>query len=219
MRQVCVVGLGQFGGALARSLAKMGCEVLAIDQDEARVDDVRDHVHRALIGDARDFEVLRTVVSPTVQEAIISLGAKNIEPSILCTLNMKRLGVPNIRSTARNNDHAAILHAIGATEVIYPERDAAERAARRIANPGLIDMFPLADDYRIMEIVAPRKLAGKSLASLELRRTFDLLVIAIREADSEHFQFLPAADAVIRAGQVLMILGRELDLARFAALD
>jgi trk system potassium uptake protein TrkA len=204
---------------LARTLVKMGCEVLAIDINEERVDMIRDDVHRAIIGDVRSFNTLNNVISDTIDAAVVALGETSIEPSILCTLNLRKIGVKSIASTARNDDHAQILRAVGATEVIFPERDTAERTARRIANPGLRDMFPLADDYRILEIDAPRSLHGKTLAELDLRRQYELLVLAVRDPGSERFQFLPAADARIRPGQVLMVLGRELDLARFAALS
>lgn len=218
MRQVCVLGLGQFGMHLARTLVKMGCEVLAIDINEERVDMIRDDVHRALIGDVRSFQTLTNVISDTIDAAVVALGETSIEPSILCTLNLRKIGVKSIASTARNDDHAQILRAVGATEVIFPERDTAERTARRIANPGLRDMFPLADDYRILELEAPHSLHGKTLSELDLRRQYELLVLAVKDPDWERYRFLPAVDAMIRPGQVLMVLGRELDLARFAAL-
>jgi trk system potassium uptake protein TrkA len=216
MKQVCVIGLGQFGSHLARALVKMGCEVLAIDIDESRIEDIRDDVHRALIGDVRNHQMLASVLTPSLDEAVICLGAADLEPSILCTLNLKRIGVKLIRSTAVNDDHAQILLAVGATEIIFPERDAALRTARRVANPDIRDMFPLAEDYRIMEIVAPGKTHGKTLAQLDLRALFGILVLAVRRAEDAHFRFLPPADQVIQPAEVLMVLGRELDLARFA---
>ncbi len=219
MRQVCVIGLGQFGTHLARALVKMGCEVLAIDQDEKRVEEVRDDVHRALIGDARSYQMLASVLTPSIEDAVICLGATDLEPSIICALNLKRIGVPSIRSTAVSDDHAQILTAIGATEIVFPERDSAVRTARRVANPDIRDMFPLAEDYRIMEVEAPGKSHGQTLAALDLRAKFDILILAVRNADDPHFRFLPPADKVIRPGEVLMVLGRELDLVRFANYD
>ncbi len=219
MKQVCVIGLGQFGSHLARTLVKLGCEVLAIDSDGQRIDAIRDDVHRALIGDARSFQMLSSVVSPSVDEAVICMGEKNLEPSILCALNLRRVGVKSIRSTATNDDHSQILLAVGATETIFPERDAAERAARRVANPDIRDMFSLAEDFRIMEIVAPGKTHGKTLTQLDLRALFDILILAVRSGDDPHFRFLPSADRTIHAGEVLMVLGRELDLARFSTFD
>lgn len=218
-RQVCVIGLGQFGTHLAHALENAGCEVLAIDANEKRVEQIRDHVHQALIGDVRDYEMLASVLSSAVPEAVICLGEANLEPSILCALNLKRIGVPSIRSTAANDDHAQILRAVGATEIIFPERDAAERMARRIADPDIRDIFPLTEDYRIMEIKAPGKTHGKSLMALDLRSSFDLLILAVRGPSEPSFRFLPPAGKVIQAGEILMVLGRELDLARFAALE
>lgn len=217
-KQVCVIGLGQFGVRLARALVKLGCEVLAIDIDEKRIDAIRDDVHRALIGDARNQELLETVISPTLDDVVICLGESNLEPSILCTLHLKRIGVKSIRSTAANDDHAQILHAVGATQTIFPERDAAERMARSVANPDIRDMFPLTGNYRIMEIEAPDVTHGKTLAQLDLRTEFDMLVLAVKRPGAEEFDFLPRGDTVIQPGEVLMVLGRELDLARFAAL-
>lgn len=218
MKQICVIGLSQFGTHVARQLVKMGCEVLAIDAREQRVDDVRDDVHRAIIGDARDFQMLSSVLTSSVSEVIVSLGERTIEPSILCTLNLKRIGVEDIRSTASNDDHAQILRAVGATDVIFPERESAERTARRVAHPNLLDMFPLSGDYRIMELVAPKNLVGKTLLTLDLRKDYDLLVLAVRPPDSEEYKFLPRADTVIEAEETLMVLGRELDLVRLAGL-
>jgi trk system potassium uptake protein TrkA len=218
MRQVCVIGLSQFGSHLARQLVSYGCEVLVIDRAEGRIHDIRDHVQRALIGDARSFEMLESAIPDTLDEAVVSLGEANIEPSILCTLHLKQIGVTHIASTARSDDHAQILRSIGASEIIFPERDTAERTARRIANPALRDMFPLAGDYRIMELDAPPAIHRKSLLESQLRQQFDLLVLAVRPPDAQEFQFLPRADAIIRAGDVLMVLGRELDLARFGSL-
>lgn len=217
MKQVCVVGLGQFGMQVARSLVRMGCEVLAVDINERRVDAVRDDVHRALIGDARDHRMLAGALGSGVDEAIIALGEDTIEPSILCALNLRRIGAGKISSTAFNDDHAEILSAVGVDEVIFPERETAERTARRVASPNFIDMFPLAEDYRIMEVEVPESLRGKTLAQSGVRTRYELLVLALRDKGAEHFSFLPKADAEMRAGQTMMVMGRELDLARFVS--
>lgn len=219
MKQVCVIGLGQFGSHLARNLVKLGCEVMAIDLDERRVDLIRDEIHRALIGDARDSQMLASVLAAGVDEVVICLGEENLEASILCTLHVKKAGVKSIRSTATNDDHAAILSSVGATEIIFLERDAAMRTARHVANPDIHDLFSLAEDYRIMEIEAPEKIHGKTLAQLDLRAKFDILILAVRPAGQQALKFLPASDRVIRPGEVMMVLGRELDLVRFANYD
>lgn len=218
-KQVCIIGLGQFGTHLAKSLVKLGCEVLAIDINEQRVENVRDDVHRAIIADARDHNTLSRMLTSSVSEAMVCLGETNLEASILCTLHLKKIGVPSIRSTAANDEHAQILTAVGATETIFPERDSAERAARSIADPDIRDMFPLSESHRIMEMAAPVKTHGKTIAELDVRAQYDLLILAVRHKDQGEFTFLPPADKVIQPYEVLMVLGRELDLVRFSDLD
>jgi len=218
MRQIVVIGLGQFGGHLAQRLGEFNCEVLAIDFNERRVAEIRDKVQRAIIADARNMDMLQSVVSPSVDEVVVSLG-ESMESSILCTLHLSRIGIQRIRSKAINEDHASILKAVGATETIFPERDTAERTARRIAHPHLLDYFPFAEDYRIMEIVTPTSLAGASLSKSGLRQKYSLLVLAIRNPESGAYQFMPGADALLKPNDVLIVFGREVDLARLSALD
>lgn len=215
-KQVCVIGLGQFGAHLARDLVRMGCEVLAIDVAERRVENLRDDVQRCLIGDARDQQMLENALPPGVDEVVICLGDGHLEASVLCALNLKHIGIKSIRARAANDDHAEILRAVGATETIFPLRDASQRTARGIATPSIHDMFPLSENHRIMEIEAPRRACGRTLAELNLRTAFDLLVLAVRKPGATEFKFLPGAHQVIQPGEVLMALGRELDLVRFA---
>ncbi len=218
MRQVAVIGLGQFGTHLARELTQMHCEVMAIDSDEARVAELRDDVHRAVIGDARDMEVLQSLITSSMDEAVVSLG-ESMEASILCTLHLSQIGVKRIRTKAVNEDHAMILKAVGAHEPIFPERETAERTARRIAHPTLLDYFPFAEDYRIMEIAMPRPLVGKSLGESQLRSSYNLLVLATKSAATGQFHFMPTADDKLSTDDILIVLGREVDLARFSVLE
>jgi len=218
MKQVAVIGLGQFGTHLARELSRMKCEVLAIDSSEERVSDLRDDVSRAVIGDARDMDVVRSLITSEVDEAVVSLG-ESMEASILCTLHLSHMGVKRIRTKAISDDHAAILKAVGAHELIFPERETAERTARRIAHPTLLDYFPFAEDYRIMEITIPRPLWGKSLGESGVRTEFNLLVLATKSAVTGQFHFMPGAADVLSESDILVVLGREVDLARFSVLE
>ncbi|HVP11639.1 MAG TPA: TrkA family potassium uptake protein [Phycisphaerae bacterium] len=217
MKQIVVIGLGQFGMHLARELTKQHCEVLALDSNEHRVADLQDDVHRALICDAKDLDTLQQVISASIDEAVVCMG-ESIEASVLCTLHLHQIGVRRIRAKATNEDHALILKAVGAHDIIFPERETAERTARRIAHPSLMDYFPFAEDYRIMEIVTPKSLVSRSLQESELRSTFRLIVLAIKTAAGE-YRFMPEAQDKLNPGDVLVVLGREFDLARFSAID
>lgn len=218
MKQVVVIGLGLFGRHLARELVKQGCEVLVLDRSEDRIAEISDEVHRALIGDARKTDVLRASVPDNVDEAVVCLSS-SLETSILCTAHLADLGIKSIRAKAVNEDHASILLRVGATETLYPERETAERAARRIAQPILRDFFPFAEEYRIMEIVTPRSLVGQTVVGAELRSKHELIALAIKSEHGEKYHFMPGADDVLNEGDLLILFGREMDLARFSAMD
>lgn len=207
-----MVGLGQFGSELARELAKH-CEVLALDSSEDRVNAIADDVQRALIIDAKDFASVRALVTPDFDEAIVSLG-ESIEASVLCTLHLKKIGIKRIRAKAVNEDHAAILRAVGAGDVIFPERETARRTAAQILHPNLLDFIPLAEEFEVMDIAPPSSFHGMTLLALNLRERFGVFVIAVRELIPERFIFLPGPDFVIKPSDTLVVIGKEVDLYR-----
>jgi len=209
---ICVVGLGQFGNALARALA-VECDVLAVDTSEERVNAIADDVQRAIVGDAREFSVLKQVVNSEFDEAVVSLG-ESLEASILCTLHLKRLGLKSIRAKAVSEEHATILHAIGANETIFPERETARRVAAQIINPNLLDFIPLAEDFEVMNVAPPDSFYGRTLQELNVREKFGVFVIAVKELIPERFEFLPGPDFVIKPSDILVLIGREADLLK-----
>ena len=147
-KRICVVGLGSFGRHLAQTLAR-DCDVLAIDQNQAIIDEAADHVQRAICLDARDFSSLASVVSSDFDEAITCMS-ESIETSILCVLHLKKIGVKAIHAKASNRDHAEILRAMSVENIIFPERESAERLARHIVNPNLLDFIPVSDEFMVM---------------------------------------------------------------------
>jgi trk system potassium uptake protein TrkA len=211
-KHICIIGLGEFGSELARELAKQ-CEVLALDRDANRVNAIVEEVQRALIVDVRDFNSLKSVVTADFDEAIVSIG-ESLEASILGTLHLKKIGVRVIHAKAQTEDHAAILRSVGATEVIFPERETARRVAAQIINPNLLDFVPLEEDYRVMDVAPPDAFCGSSLEELSLRKHFGVFVIAIRELIPARFVFLPEPAFVIKPSDILVMIGREADLIR-----
>lgn len=211
-KMISVIGLGQFGSELARELAKH-CEVLAIDSREEPVEEIVDHVQRALIIDARDYASLKSVVTADFSEAVVSFGS-NLEASILCTLHLKRIGIKTIRAKAMNEDHAAILESVGATEIIFPERETARRIAAHIINPNLLEFIPLAKDFRVMDVAPPDSFFGHSLQELNVRERFGVFAIAVKELVPENFVFLPGPDFIVKPSDILVVIGREDDLMR-----
>ena len=212
-RHICVVGLGHFGRALARALARE-CEVLAIDSDMSRVNRIAEEVQRALCLDARDYNALSSAVTSEFDEAIVSIGDE-IEPSILCALHLKRIGVPIVRAKANTDEHADILRALGVTEVIFPERETAERRALQILNPNMLDFLPLAEDYRVMQVTMPEVWSGCTLQTLGLRSHHGVFVLAIKRGPSRgRFLFLPGPDEKLQPEDTLVVIGREKDIVQ-----
>ena len=209
-KQVAIIGLGQFGNHLARSLARMNCEVLVIDADEKAINAVRDHVQRAVIADARNLEALQSVLTSDIDEAIVCLG-ESMEASILSTLHLQKIGVKCIRAKASSEDHAAILTAVGATQIIFPEQETAQRMAHRIVHPNLLDFLPLSDEYRVVEIDPPEALVGRSLVQLQLRNRYNVFVIAIKNAERK-IAFLPPSDTILAQKDTLVVIGKGKDI-------
>ncbi len=209
---ISVIGLGQFGSELARDLAKFA-EVLAIDNNEDRVNAIVNHVQRAMILDVRDFTGLSSLVTPEFDEAIVSLG-ESLEASVLCTLHLKRIGVKTIRAKAASEDHSSILRAVGATETIFPERETAKRIAAQILNPNLLDFVPLGEGFEVMDVGIPDIFLGKSLKEIKLRERFGVFVIAVKELVPPNFVFLPGPDFVVKPSDILVMIGREVDLIK-----
>lgn len=211
-KRVCVIGLGHFGWELALTLAR-DCEVLAIDRSHELVNEISDKVHRAVALDIRDENALASVVPDDVDEAVVSMG-ESLEASILCTLYLKRLNVPIVRVKVLNDDHGVVLRQLGADELIFPERETARRLATRIQNPNVLDFVPLGGDYQVIEMLPPGSFIGSSLIELGLRARYSVFVMAATSADGQTTEFLPGPDFRIKTGHVLVVIGREKDLAR-----
>jgi len=215
MSQYAVIGLGSFGSVLATELVKSGCEVLAIDKDEARVEAIQDVVQTAVIGDVTVRRTLEALHLDDLDGVIIGLG-DNMDASILAALYLKELGVKNVRAKAINSDHAKILQALGVTNIIQPEHDTALRLAKELSHPNVLDYFPLHPEYSVTDMNSPESFAGKSLRELNLGARYTVQVIAVRDKETDQVHMAPDGSYVIRKGDVLVLLGRDHDVARLA---
>jgi trk system potassium uptake protein TrkA len=213
-----VIGMGSFGASIARSLYESGEEVLAIDRDKARVEAVRANVSHAVIMDAADKENLDSLGLPEMDVVVVSMGP-DLESSILTVLYLRELAVPRIVAKALSEDHVKILQAVGAHEVVYPEKDMAVRTAHRLASPNVLEYLPLLSGMGIQESAPPESFIGHALRDLDLRQKFGVQVLAVKELVPEKTTFVPTADFVIKDSDVLILMGDEKDLARFNELS
>ncbi|MBP2070652.1 MAG: trk/ktr system potassium uptake protein [Thermoanaerobacterium sp.] len=202
-KQFVVIGLGRFGSSVAMTLYSLGCDVLAIDSSEERVQRISDSVTRAVQADATDEKVLRSLGVRNFDVAIIGTGT-DIQTSLMVTLMVKELGVKTVVAKALNELHAKVLLKIGADRVIFPEKEAGIKLAHSLTSSNILDFIELSPEYNIVEIMALRDWIGKSLNELKLRQRFGLNIIAIKRENN--IKITPSADDIIMEGDNLFII-------------
>jgi len=213
MKRVVVIGLGIFGSQLARQLYEKGIEVVAVDKNRDIIQKIKDHSTKAVLADAADKEVLESIGIAVEDTVVISFG-EDLSASTLLTLYLKEMKVREIIVKVPNEDYKRILLKVGASEAIIPEREMANKVARSIISPNILEYLPISEDYTICELAPPTAFIGKSLAELDLRKRFQLQVIAIRDVLTEKLQLVPRASAIIKDSDVLVIIGREEDIQK-----
>jgi trk system potassium uptake protein TrkA len=218
MPSFAVIGLGSFGYYVSRYLAEHGFEVLAIDRDEAMVEQIKPFVEKAVIADATNKEVLQRLGLQDMDAVIVSVGDQ-IDASILITLYLRELKAKQIIVKAITEDHGKILNMIGATEVIFPERDVASKVVESLANPNILDSLRLGPDYSIVQLAPPSSFLRKSLRELDIRNRYGVHVIAIKEMVPENLVVVPTADYVIKDSDILLVIGRLEDIEKLRKLD
>ena len=205
MKQFVVIGLGRFGSNLARTLYKLGNQVLALDMDKQKVEKIKDEVTEAIIADAKDVETLSEFIDKDIDTVILATGT-DIEMSVLSVLYLKQIGVKHIIAKAKNDDHGRILKSLGVEEVIYPERDIAERLAESLNMSSLIAHIPLAPEYSLVEIATPEKFFGKSLEELDIRNKYGITVIGIKDVLMDTIDISPMHDKKLPVDSAMILV-------------
>jgi trk system potassium uptake protein TrkA len=147
---------------------------------------------------------------------IISFG-EDLAASTLITLHLKEMKVKQIIVKAPNEDHKHVLEKVGATEVIIPEKEMADKIAKSLISPNVLDYIPLTEDYRIYEIAPPASFYGKTIGDLHLRTKYHIDVIAVKEVLSDHVKMVPRADFVVKDTDILVVIGKERDINKVSA--
>jgi len=217
MKKFAVIGLGKFGFHVAKALFEDGNEVIAIDLDRNRIQEIDPYCTEAIVMDATDKERLKALGLENMDSVVLSAGSK-LSNSILTCLHLQEIGVKKILAKALDDDHAKILKKIGATEIIRPEMAMAVRVARGLSTPNILDFIPLAEDYNLLQVDPPRAFIGKTLRDLDLKARYNVFVIAIKELVPENFVLVPPASFLIKDSDVLILLGKEQDISKIKEL-
>lgn len=206
-----VLGLGRFGMPLATKLAQSGADVIGVDMDEERVRAFREYSEYAFVAKKLTKEVLEDIGIQDCDVAVICIGSR-VETSILVTLNILNLGVPNVISKASSAEQGEVLRRLGAY-VVYPERDMALRTAKKILRENLVDYLSIGKDIEIIEIEISNKMVNKTILELDLRKKYKLNVIAIRHDEESDIEVRP--DCILHEGDTIAVIGKEENVTRF----
>jgi trk system potassium uptake protein len=210
-RQFVVIGMGRFGRGVAQTLQESGHEVLGIDRSEKLVAEaLADRViTHGLELDSTNPTALEEAGVFEMDTVIVAIG-NEIQASIITTLNLKEGGVATVMAKASNTTHGKLLSKVGADRVVYPEHEMGCELARTLVRPGILDRFELDLEHSIVELRVPKAFEGKTIAELDLNRSHQLNLLAI--GDGHRFEINPRSTHPLQAGQVMVVLGREVNL-------
>ncbi|MGE0480530.1 MAG: TrkA family potassium uptake protein [Phycisphaerae bacterium] len=196
MKTFAVIGLGRFGACLVEVLSARRQSVLVIDRSEEKLQRVRDVAAKAIKADAVNFELLQEVLPDALDCAVVDLGDV-IGQSLLVTNYLQKLGVREIVVEAVDAEHAELLRIVGATRVVFPEREAAERVAGMLVGGGVLDFFAVSEGFSMIEIPVPDKWVGRTTIDLNPRQNSEVEVVAVRRpavaAAEENWSLVDAA--------------------------
>lgn len=214
MKRFFVIGLGNFGSTIAQALHAEGHDVVAVDQKEEAVERIASHVTRAAVADGQSLPTLERLGAREAAAAVVSTG-DDITASILSTLVLRDLGVPEVYVKVVSAEHARVMEKLGATETIFPERDSAMRLATRISSTAILNYVRLGPSFSIQEMALPNAWLGKSLRQLKLPQRFRISVVAVHDVLTDRI-LPPPPDTPLKDSDTLLVAGDDEDLARAA---
>lgn len=221
MKNTLIIGLGNFGYYIAKTLHQNSRDVLGIDKNEELVNMYKDSVGYVISLDATQKDQLESLELENYETVIISIG-QDITASILISLHLRELGIQRIITRAISNDHAKVLEKIGVDEIIYPELDTALKVANKLMMKNVADYLPLGKEFGIVEIKPPASFIGKSLAELDITNRFSCVIIGIRSYDkihntdeeTEQTKIAPQGSDRIERGNKIIVLGKNSDIQK-----
>lgn len=222
MNRFAVIGLGRFGQKLAIALAMSGAEVIAIDRNREEIELIRDQVSLAVRLDSTDEEALKAQGIDKVDVAIIGIGQEGFESAILTVVNLRQLGIKKILARAESLVAGEVFAKVGATDVIYPEIESAQRWAYKLIAPQIGEKIDFAPGYSLARVKAPASFGGKTVMDLQLRQKYGINLVAIKrdehsnkkKSDSAKIINVPMPSTVVNENDILMVAGSDADLAK-----
>ncbi len=207
-----IVGLGRFGMALAMELVQAGAEIIVLDRDEEKIREMRELTDNAFIVHSLDRKTLSETGIQNCDVAIVCIG-EHLDTSILTTLNLISLGIPEVMAKSTSAEHGEILEKLGA-KVVYPERDMAVRLANRLEASRMLDYIQLSEKLNISKLLAPEKIVGKTVLEVNLRKHFGINIIAVE--NDGNLNEVVSPEYIFRRGDILFVSGSRDGLNRLS---
>jgi trk system potassium uptake protein TrkA len=215
-----VIGLGQFGSAIAKKLAEKGAEILAIDTDPEKVESIRDYVTYGVTLDATSRPALESQNIAEMDAVVVSIG-QNFECTMLTVVQLQSLGVKRLMARAQGETQRRILTKLGVEEILSPEEEVGKNVAERLITPGMLMAVQLPDNYEIVEVEAPKSTVGRSLEDIGLAKKYKLsLVTLLRKTNGDHhIMGVPDQETVVEPNDLMVVFGTTKDVERFIHIN
>lgn len=208
MLQIAVIGLGSFGVRMLEELNEIEADVIILDKDQEIINTYKDYASAGYVTDVINQSVLEKCVPATVDAAIVDVG-NNLEAAILTTNSLHKIGVKQIITKAHSNEQGEILELVGATKVVYPDLDAAQRLTPVLASNVLFDYMQISSKFALAKVNTIDEIEGKTLANSNMRKKFNLNVVAIKKKGESEYSFLNSPDFVFTSEYVLLVAGSD----------
>jgi trk system potassium uptake protein TrkA len=211
MKSILLIGLGRFGKHVAMKLHSLGHQIMAVDDDEERVNEILPYVTNALIGDSTSESFLSSLGVSNFDVCIVAIGS-NFQSSLETTSLLKELGAKQVVSRASRDVHEKFLLRNGADEVVYPEKQLATWTAIRYSAEHILDYIELDGEHAVYEVNIPTNWLGKTVGQIDIRKKYNVNIMGLR--NRERLELTVTPDTVLSPGKTLMVLGRYKDIQK-----
>ncbi len=211
MKSILLIGLGRFGKHIAMNLSQLGCQVMAVDHSEERVDEVLPYVTSAQIGDSTNEEFLRSLGVRNFDVCIVAIG-NDFQSSLETASLLKELGAKQVMARAARDVQAKFLLRNGADEVVYPEKQLAKWTAIRCSTDHILDYMELDEEHAMFEVTVPEQWAGRTIGQIDIRRKYHINIMGVKKDGRLELTLSP--DTGLGANETMLVLGKNKDLQK-----
>ena len=204
MKSILLIGIGRFGKHIAMDLHRLNHQVMVVDDNEERINELLPYVTNAQIGDSTNRDFLESLGVNNFDVCFVAIG-KDFQSSLETTCTLKELGAKLVVSRAASDVHAKFLLRNGADEIIYPEKQIAKWASIRYSSDHILDYIELDESHAIFEVSVPKAWVGKSILQLDVRRKYNINIMGIKQGGRMNVSISP--DTVLTEDITLMVLG------------